>query len=191
MTIAPPRRIAWWAAAAGVLLALALALGFILFDDDQPTELTAADRTVAEAARLLVEQDISVGRLPAEAHRRTREVVLSEASATKRREQIESIWAPSARKQQIEDLEGGMELAFDGYQGFDRVKFVVTEFLDVELDERKAIVDLRGHDRYHGWEGGWLNDQTLHHRVVLWRAGPTDRWYLLKHMGDVDSETRY
>jgi hypothetical protein len=63
--------------------------------------------------------------------------------------------------------------------------------LDVELDQRKAIVDLRGHDRYHGWEGGWLNDQTLHHRVVLWRADPTERWYLLKHMGDVDSETRY
>jgi hypothetical protein len=115
MTSAPTRRVAISAATACVLLALALVLGFILLDDDPPTELTAADRAVAETARKLLEQDISVGRLPAEAHRRTRKVVLSDASAAKRREQIESIWAPSARKQQIEDLEGGMRHAFDGY----------------------------------------------------------------------------
>ena len=84
-----------------------------------------------------------------------------------------------------------MKTVFHGESLYDDNRFEVTKWLALRVHARTAVVDFRGHAIYHDTVAGWVGDQSLHHRVTLWRtSSKSHRWFLAEHLRDVDSEYR-
>ena len=147
--------------------------------------------SVKVAVPKLLVADTAVGRLPADPARPTRNVVFSKKSIAKRAAALREVWAPESVSKAIKDWEGAMTTVFHGERLYDDNRFDITKWLGVRVHGRTAVVDFRGHAVYHDAVSAWGDDQTLHHRVTLWRTSPESRrWYLVEHHRDVDNEYR-
>ena len=147
--------------------------------------------SVKAAVPKLLSADAAVGQLPAEPAPPSRKVVFSKESVAKRAAALRELWAPKSVSKAIKDWEGAMTTVFHGERLYDDNSFDVTKWLGVRVHGTTAVVDFRGHAVYHDTVSDWGNDQTLHHRVTLWRASPeSQRWYLVEHLRDVDNEYR-
>lgn len=147
--------------------------------------------SVKAAVPALLSADVAVGRLPAEPAKPSRADVFSREAIARRAAAIREVWAPSAAPKATKDWEGGMTTVFHGEPLYDDNQFEVTKWLGVRVRGRTAVVDLRGHTAFHDAVRGWSDEQTLHHRVTLWReSASSDRWYLVDEQGDVDGEYR-
>jgi hypothetical protein len=180
-----------WRASFSVGVAVALLLILAVFLHRGPT-YSGSDAEVASvksAVPHLLAADARIGRLPEDRSEHTQAILFSPKSVARRAAEVREVWAPNAVNEAIKDWEAGMTTVQVSEPGYADVRFTVTKWLGVKVHGDTAVADLRGQPVYEDWDTGWVDDQTLHHRVRLWRDSPTsDRWYLVKEDRDVDNE---
>lgn len=167
MTSSRSRR--WLLTVAGVL-ALCLLAGAAWFATHR--DLSDEERNdVREAAVRLLTEDAAVGRMPHDLGDRARAF---EAGADERREQLASVWAPSALDEHVRDWEDAWKqvLRDKDYRAYDDNRFVVMEWREARKAGDDVEVVVRGHMEYRfAKTGQWVSAADGTEHLTLTRVG--------------------
>jgi hypothetical protein len=173
-------------AVAAAFVALAVGAGWAALANVGPTDGSPAEVDVKMAVVRLMTERQDVGALPDGLEERQRAI---KTQQDERRQRLASVWAPVVLPERVAELEQALRsVAADAsYRPYATARFVVDEWVDVEVGPDEANATLVGRTEYVMRDGSTSSslNHTRYELTLVHGAAPPGGWLLAGMSEDV------